>query len=78
MLVSSLHSHINVLENAGSLFVEWFENNFMKLNQNKCHLVISEYKHDSIWAKTEEEIIRERKNRKLLGGVTLRDPKCFR
>ena len=78
MQVSSLPLHINVLENAGSLLVEWFENNFMKLNQKKCHLIISEYKHEGIWGKTKEEVIRERKNRRLLGGVTLADPKRFR
>ena len=78
MLVNSPPFDINVLENAGFLFVEWFENNFMKLDQNKCHLVISGYKHEGICAKAEEEIIWERKNRKLLSDVTFPNPKRFR
>ena len=29
----------------------WFENNYMKLNTDKCHLIVSGYKHEQIWAK---------------------------
>ena len=31
---------INRLQHDTSLAVEWFENNFMKLNQDKCHLLV--------------------------------------
>lgn len=57
MQVSSLPLHINVLENAGSLLVEWFENNFMKLNQKNCHLIISEYKHEGIGVKLRKKLL---------------------
>ena len=33
-----LNSLINRLENDSYLAIEWFENNFVKLNQDKCHL----------------------------------------
>ena len=31
------------------LAFEWFESNCMKLNQDKCHLLVSGYKHENIW-----------------------------
>ena len=26
--------------------IEWFENNYMKLNNDKCYLLLSGYKHE--------------------------------
>ena len=39
----------------------------MKLNEGKCHLLISGYKHEVIWAKVGERKIWESKEKKLLG-----------
>ena len=36
---------INRLEHNTALAAEWFENNFMKLHQDKCHLLVSGHKH---------------------------------
>ena len=47
--------------------IEWFENNNMKLNQDKCHLLISGYKHENIWTQIGDEIIWENNKQKLLG-----------
>ena len=33
------------------LATEWFENNSMKLNQDKCHLLVSGSKYENVWAK---------------------------
>ena len=33
------------MEHDGLLANEWFQNNKMKLNQDKCHLLVSGYKH---------------------------------
>ena len=41
-------SLISRLEHDSLLAIEWFENNNMKLNQEKCHLLISGHKHESI------------------------------
>ena len=49
--------------------VEWFENNFMKLNQDKRHLLVSGHKHEAVWAKIGETKIRESNKQKLLGVV---------
>ena len=35
---------INRQEHDTALAVEWFENNFMKLNQDKCHLLVPGHK----------------------------------
>ena len=60
---------INRLEDDTSLAVEWFENNFMKLNQEKCHLLVSGHKHETVWAKIGETKIWESNKQKLLGVV---------
>ena len=48
-----LGSLINRLENYSFLAVEWFQNNSMKLNEDKCNL-LGGYKHESIWGKVGE------------------------
>ena len=30
---------------------EWFENDHMKLNQKKCHLLVSGHRHENTWAR---------------------------
>ena len=60
---------INRLEHDTSLAVEGFENNFMKLNQGKCHLLVSGRKHESVWAKIGKTKIWESNIQKLLGVV---------
>ena len=37
------------------LAIEWFENNNMKLNQGKCHLLLSGYKNENVWANMEQD-----------------------
>ena len=39
----------------------------MKLNQDKCHLLVSAYKHENVWAKIGDEINWESNKQKLLG-----------
>ena len=46
-----LSSFINKLKHDSLLAIEWFENNYMKLNQEKCHLLVSGYKNENIWAR---------------------------
>ena len=42
---------ISRLEHDNQLAIEWFESNYMKLNQGKCHLLVSGYKHGNIWVR---------------------------
>ena len=40
----------------------------MKLNQEKCHLLVSGYKHENIWARIGKTKIWESRKQKLLGA----------
>ena len=62
----NLNSLVERLEHDSLLAIEWFQNNNMKLNQGKCHLLVSGYKHENVWAQTRDEIIWESNKQKLL------------
>ena len=68
-----LNTLINRLEHNTALAAEWFESNFMKLNQDKCHLLVSGHKHETAWANISETKIWESNEQKLLGVVIDRD-----
>ena len=68
-----LNTLINRLEHDTALTVEWFENNFMKLNQDKYHVLVSGHKNIIVWAKMGETKIWENHKQKLLGFVTDRN-----
>ena len=44
-----LNSFIKRLEHDSLLAIEWFQNNNMKLNQDKCHLLVTGYKYENVW-----------------------------
>ena len=46
---SGLESLIQRLEHDSMLSTEWFESNYMKLNGDKCHLLLYGYKHEVMW-----------------------------
>ena len=39
------------LENHFDIPINWFEDNYMKMNSDKCHLFISSHKFEHLWAK---------------------------
>ena len=47
-----MHMIILRLEHDSNLVIECFECNYMKLNQDKCHLPMSGHKQKSVWANT--------------------------
>ena len=51
------------------LIIEWFESNYMKLNQDECHFLLSEHKHEIIWANIGLTKIWEGRKQKLLGII---------
>ena len=57
------------------LAIRWFENNCMKLNTNKCHLIVSGYKNEQVWANIGKNLIWESNDVKLLGITIDRDLK---
>ena len=64
-----LNNLINRLKQDTALAVEWFENNFMKLNHDKGHLLVSGHKNETAWAKIDETKIWESNKQKLFGVV---------
>ena len=63
----NLESVLLRLEHDSLLAIDWFESNFMKLNSDKCHLLISGFKHQSHWAMVGDYRIWESSHKKLLG-----------
>ena len=57
------------------LAIYGFENNYMKLNTDKCHLIGSCYKHEQVWANIGKDLIWESNDVKLLGITIERDLK---
>ena len=62
-----LNSLIKRLEHDNFVAIEWFENNSIKLNQDKCHLLVFGYKNENIWANIGNAKIWESDKQKLLG-----------
>ena len=63
----NLNTLIIRLEQDTVLADEWFEKKIMKLNQDKCHLLFSGHKHETVWAKIIERKISENNKQELLG-----------
>ena len=62
-----VNSLINRLKHDSYQAIDWFENNSMKLNQDKCHLLVLGFKYKNVWAKIGKTKIWESKKQKLLG-----------
>ena len=67
---SNLKLVVETLEHNSELAVAWFEMNYIKVNSNKCHLLISRNKNDLMWAKLNRHIVWESNDVKVL-GITL-------
>ena len=67
---SNLKSELETLEHNFELDIPWFEMNYMKLNTDKCHLLISRNKTEQMWAKLDRDRVWESNDVKLL-GITL-------
>ena len=62
-----LGSLINRLEHDSFIAIQWFQINYTKLNEDKLHLLVAGYKHESIWAKIDAARIWESNKQNLLG-----------
>ena len=54
------------LEYDAKLAIEWFENNYMKLNEGKYNLLVAGHRYETLWANIGETRNWESKNEKLL------------
>ena len=57
------------LEHDSMLATEWFESNYMKLNPNKCHFLLSGHKDEMLWVNIGQSKIWESRKQKLLGII---------
>ena len=64
---SDLDNLILRLEHDSVLATEWFECNYKKLNQDKCHVLILGHKYENVWANIGSCKIWESNDQKLLG-----------
>ena len=71
----SLEDLLKSLEKNSMLAIRWFENNYMKLNTDKCHLIVSCYKHEQVWTNVGKDLIWESNVVKLLVITIDRDLK---
>ena len=62
-----LNNLIKRLEHDAFLVTEWFETSCMKLNKDKCHLLVSGHKYENVWVKIGDEKIWKNAKQKLLG-----------
>ena len=55
------------LEPDTKLAIDWFENNYMELNKDKCHLLVAGHRYEILWVNIGGTRIWKSKNKKLLG-----------
>ena len=62
-----LNITLNKLEETSAIALTWFETNSMKLNSDKCHLLVSSHYYEEFFIKIENNRIWESENVELLG-----------
>ena len=60
---------ISDVEHDCLLLVDWFRDNYMTLNASKCHLLVSGYKDELMFATVGDALIWEEVSAKLLGII---------
>ena len=63
------------MEHDSVLAIEWFESNYMKLNQHKCDFLLSGHKHEEMFPKIGHSKIWENCTQNLLGIIIDRNLK---
>ena len=70
----ALKSLTTTLEHDAALAIEWFESNYMKMNQDKCYFLFSGHKYET-FVNVGETKIWKSKQQNLLGILIDRDLK---
>ena len=58
---------LSELERNSNIAIDWFQNNYMKMNSDKCHLLVAGHTFEQIWAKIGTVLIWKSNSVKLLG-----------
>ena len=53
--------------------IDWFRDNYLTLNADKCHLIVTGHKHEAMYASIGDELIWEENAVKLLGLIIDRE-----
>ena len=53
----NLLSVCNTLEEKSGIALQWFKDNYMKMNPSKCHLLTAGYKHEHMFIKLENKCV---------------------
>ena len=64
---TNIESLINTIENDASILMKWFQDNYLKMNEDKCHLLITNQNDSCISVNIGNETISNRNSEKLLG-----------
>ena len=64
---TELSDLIRRLEHDSKIAIEWFESNYMKLNEDKSHLLVSGHKHEAIFVMIGPSQVWESYEQKILG-----------
>ena len=64
---NDLNNLIKRLEHDAFSAIEWFQTSDMKLNKEKCHLLVLGHRYENVWVKMRHEKIWESAKQKLLG-----------
>ena len=67
---------IEKLERNSELDIRQFEDNYIKLNTGKCHLLISDDKYEHQWTRIGKDMVQE-ENKVKLSGITIDNELIF-
>ena len=62
-----LSNLVRRLEHDSHIFIEWFESNYMKLNEEKCHFILAGHKYEHLYVTIGDTKIWESYSKKILG-----------
>ena len=65
---NEIETLISIIEKDASILIKWFNDNYLKLNEDKCKLLITKH-NDNVSAKIGSEIITASESVKLLGII---------
>ena len=67
MSLNDLELRSNELERNPNITIDWLQNNYIKMNSDKCHFLVAGHKFEQIWAKIGTDLIWESNSVQLLG-----------
>ena len=64
---TNITSFVEVIETDAAILIKWFRNNYLKMNEDKCHLLITNQEDGCISASIRKENMVNSKSEKMLG-----------